>query len=177
MKTIIISLGLLACIPCAARGAWSNIHAETPSTWNEYKVSVICATVDQIREVKHYHNGGGAFAATLVPMSTIAGHFDPSASRTLKVSFDAGSYATSVVDAPPKGSLILAVIRELPSGEYIIEGNICNFMPDEIDRGRSGSSIAILKGLDDPKIVATQRVIQAARAKQPATRPATRKGA
>ena len=160
-------------------GISGGINAGDPSVWEKQRISVIVARVQEVQRQKPGTSGRqGTHKAVLVPLATIAGSFDPSLHPTLPVHLWAGPAGTSISAPPAAGDLILAVIQApnnwVNSKEHVIVTDLCDFMRDE--GSPIGSSIAVLKGLDDPKIEQTLKRIQDARLKtrDAATRPATR---
>lgn len=148
--------------------------------WTLWHTSVIIARVTDVQTItKNY-----SYWLVLEPVATLAGEFDPSTRPTMKCALNAALIGASVQDPPPKGSLILAVfvpdVEFRPGAEHpesikcdIIDTNFHQYMPE--DKG-----FVVLNGMNDPRILATLKRIQEARAHPnpspypaPTTRPAS----
>jgi len=113
--------------------------------WTEYGLSLVLARVTDLRQIV---SGGSGYKATVEPIATIAGSFDSSAQKELKISFLAGNdILLEIHRVPSKASFILVVLRH---GDVFNQN--CTFM-------RDGSPLVVLDdGLADPWIIAQQSI-------------------
>ena len=148
---------------------------------------MIVARVLQIRAITPEE--GGSHRATLRPIATIAGKFDPSVSEELIVQFYAAQFSgsigpgTCIKNVPQKGAIILAVIAPgfIEGDEnkpmVFIVSDACDFMP-------TSAGLLTISGLGDARVLETLKKIREARARpvpnpyapttapaKPATRP------
>jgi hypothetical protein len=162
-----------------ALGARGRISGSEWALWTEGGYSVIVASVHDVERVQG--EGFQPYRATLKPRATLAGVLDPSVNAALPVNFYVSSMTSSISVPPQENDLILAVVRirhaeqeGAPQTNWIVS-ETCTFMPN-------GSSVARIRGLDDPLVLETLKKVQAARANpqpdpygtraRPATRPA-----
>jgi hypothetical protein len=154
---------LVATLAIAHRssGGVGTLTGREPRIWNEGNISVIAATVAEV--TKGEGEGHQPYRATLVPLATLAGSFDPSLRPALRVRFYVSSLTSSVENAPPNGATVLAVIEtsaihgdETTASDWV-RSDVCRFMPD-------GSALVVLKDLNDPRLGETLKRLQDARA-------------
>jgi hypothetical protein len=177
---LILSLIAVAVFVGPALGARGRISGSEWALWTEGGHSVIVASVHDVERVQG--EGFQPYHATLKPRATLAGALDPSVNVALPVNFYVSSMTSSISVPPRENDLILAVVR-IRHGEQegVAQANwivseTCTFMPN-------GSSVACIRGLDDPLVLETLKKVQAARANpqpdpygartRPGTRPAT----
>jgi hypothetical protein len=146
---------LLLLLMCGVSGGGiDTITGDERGLWTEGHISVIVARVTAMEEF-FGRDAPASYRATLEPIALIAGSFDPSEHPTPRASFVAGPAAAMVIhDPPPKGALVLVVLRD---ADWIYS-DTCLFMPDRVP-------ITILTGLDDKRIAQTLKRIQDAREK------------
>lgn len=100
------------------------------------------------------------------PLLSLAGTIDPSAQKTLTVTFYAEG-DTSIRQVPDAGQLILAVMK----WNNFIVSDFCLFMPNQC-------ALTTIRDLNDPDVVLTIKNLQDARAHSdpnpyhPTTKPA-----
>ena len=135
--------------------------AGNPDTWKKRKLSVIVATIKDVKSADG--DPSQPYRATLTPLATIAGGFDPSASPTLAVRFFAAKSGSAIDEVPKDGATVLVVIeRDVTYADeqepsVWIDSNKCPFMP-----GSAG--LVTIDGLDDKRVPETLKRIRDARA-------------
>ena len=163
MKIALTSLMfLLCCLSPRAHAAQRTTTGKEWRLWTEGGFSVVVGTIHDTKE--EAPDGDLRYRATLKPLATLAGSFDPSLHATLPVTFYTGK-AISSIERPPAGdgANVLVVLRyQAPEDErqapsWIIVADICTFMPDQ-------SALVIITGPDDLKVAATLKKLQEARA-------------
>lgn len=157
---IIASLAVFVS-PCGA--GWGRLTGGEPQIWTAPErdegaiprahYSVIIARVRDVAEVKD-DRALGTHQATLEPMVALAGHCDPGAETILHVRFYCGGGDTSIFAVPPKGAMVLAVMR---NQDYIASEE-CMFMPER-------SALIEIHGLNDPRVLDT--IIRLRKARHP----------
>jgi hypothetical protein len=136
--------------------------------WTTDRYNVVVASIRGIEKTKD--DGAPPYRATISPLATLAGSLDPSAHPDIPVTFYVSDMTSSIrrsVPLPKDGATVLAVVQMSKSDGDTVSGfivsDICTFMPDE-------SALVEIKGLDDPRVIATLKKLQAARAKPEAER-------
>jgi hypothetical protein len=138
--------------------------------WEQDRTSVVVAVLRDLRRAPD-HTDIRSRHATLVPMATVSGSFDPGLHPTLPVRLWVVPPGTSIRGEPPEGATVMAVIAQQDDG-YLIVPDVCAFMPEP------GAALVVVDGPGDPKVAQTLKRIQdvrlAARKKQqqlPASKP------
>ena len=136
------------------------------SDWRDEqrRLCVLVARVVRVESVKHDPaNPKPTHRATLKPIATLAGEFDPSGVAELPVTFYVGTLGTNLTIAPASGSLIMGVLEitkdrdsGMPKSGFILS-DICPFMPD------GESSITVLKDMGDTRVMETSERLRSIR--------------
>lgn len=175
MRPIFFILGLV--FVSEAFAGLGTVTGREWESWSNGHLSVIVARVHDIVELDKNRNAG-THQATLEPLLTLLGPFNTANTPTLQVRFFWG-IASSIREIPIPGQLILAVVTtDVVNGDEKVRSNfilsdICTFMPNR-------SSLVVLDGLNDPRLMETIERIRVARAHpdpdpyKAATQPATK---
>lgn len=154
-------LGVFLCILCVA--AIGTFDAKEDENWGDTPGT--CSLI--VAEVLDVEPGGiaaGKHRVRLRPIATLSGRFDPGRHPTLdtEMSTSQALGTTSIRQAPPKGSTVMAVLYYTRGDRgRVVSSAACTFMPS------SGSAVEVIDGLSDPKVQDTVRRIQEARAGRP----------
>jgi hypothetical protein len=174
MKTYIL---ILVALFWGALAAKAGLGTRTGSSWTDSPQIRSCVIAARVARVEPGDMGEDKpHLLTLRPLSTLAGKFDPSLRPEIVVRCYTGPTGSSIRRLPEPGRYVLAAIDlrdpNDPRDSDMIPSDFCTYMPD-------GSSLAEIRGLDDPLYVETLEKIQKVRAAaiaaastQPTTRPA-----
>lgn len=154
MKPWLIALVVLSCAapPVAAIPTFDGEYDES---WDAGRYSVIVAQVKAVEKAKD----DSSWRATLLPMSTIAGKFDPGEHPELNVkSFGIGGSR----NVPRVGDTVLTVviISKAPGRGWVVPIVYMTFMP-----GGEGDPLVVIDGPADRRVLETLKRIQQARAR------------
>jgi hypothetical protein len=141
--------------------AQGTVTGKEPEGWDTGAFNVVLGTLIDVQkdgpaELNRYR-------ATLVPLATLAGAFDPSLHPKVPVRFYVGRASSSIEQPPPSGATVIAVIvvgtlqADETEPSNWIRSDICAFMPGE-------SAMVVVKGLGDARVAETLKKLQEARA-------------
>lgn len=156
--SLVVVLLTLACPAQAGRG---TITGRESQGWESGYYNVIVGEVHNVR-----HEPGEPaerHLVDLVPLATLGGTFDCSLYPKLPVIVYFGGMMNSIAEAPRDGATVIVVMQFLPGDEHhpkpggFIFSDICTFMPDKC-------ALAVIKGLDDPRVAEALKRLQDARA-------------
>jgi hypothetical protein len=136
------------------------MSAREPRIWTEGEFSVVVVRVKGVgkREWDADDVPGNAWM-TVEPLATLAGSFDPSADRRLKVTFYEYGDERGL---PRQGTVAVAVFRT----KAFVVNEDCDFMPN-------GVGIMEITGFGDAKLLQTINTLREERAKGPLPPPTT----
>jgi hypothetical protein len=121
--------------------AQGTVTGKEPEGWDTGAFNVVLGTLIDVQkdgpaELNRYR-------ATLVPLATLAGAFDPSLHPKVPVRFYVGRASSSIEQPPPSGATVIAVI---------VVGTLQAY------------ETVVLTGFDDARIAQTLKKLQDARA-------------
>jgi hypothetical protein len=127
--------------------------------WTEDHFVVLVARITD--EPKHVDGADSPhyYKMTIEPLATLAGAFDASDHADLQVTLYIGG--PNIREVPPGGATVLAVVKD----SNFIVSDYCMFMPDH-------SSLVVIDGLGDHKVIETIDRLRKVRLASPATQPA-----
>lgn len=164
-RFVALLLPLLAFAPLARAGQ-GTFTGEESEDFGKGGFSVILAKFGGAREYPKGASPDFTHHATLVPLATLSGGFDPGLHPTLEVGFNCGPVFTntSIQTVPKEGAMVLAVIRhgiligDVKVPRNAVVSHVCTFMPRH-------SALVEVSGADDAQVRETLQRIQAARAR------------
>jgi hypothetical protein len=161
MKLALIALHISVLFAAVALAALGTSTGRESELWTRGRYSVIVGTLQDVKQMEGAEDR--PYVATLKPIGTLAGAFDPSLNSDLRVRFYVGHMVSSIKEPPGGGATVLAVIRtkilhgeETEPSDWIVS-DLCTFMP-----GNAG--LVEIEGLGDPRILETLRRLREARA-------------
>ena len=149
-SAIIFVLGVIF-LTRAAPGGTAVTRGSERDLWKSERYALVVAVVRDIVRLPR-GDDSGSHRATFEPLATLAGSLDPSAKRTLEVTFEGEVPSSSIHQAPKKGAMVLAVIDR---GNRVVP-DFCEFMP-------GFSSLVTIDGLGDKRVAETIERLQLAR--------------
>lgn len=161
MRSLHLRICLIALISSGACFAGLGIiTGDEWGVWEKDGLAVVVAAFKEVTEIKVNADpdnwSDGTHRCVIVPQATLAGTFDASLHPELDVPIWVLATGSTIHEPPIPGTQAIIVIIPYLDG-YAIEAKICTFMPGD------HAAVAMVKGLDDPRVAATLERIREAR--------------
>jgi hypothetical protein len=150
-------------IRALACGGTETVRGDETGIWDAGQLSVIIARVVEVTQERDKPVAGATYqyATVVEPISSIAGHIDPSNHRQLHLNLWSGDALSLAIHfVPHSGDIVMVVVVR----EDMIFPDAAMFMPD-------GVPLAVLDGVGDKRIVETLHRIQEARSHEKPAAP------